>query len=174
MKKTQKRKNNGKKTQKMWKMRGCANKTRTRLYKQKGGCGCGIQMGGKKRIRRGGHMSLSPSPFVNRPWLPPIQSWPGVQGSGTGNWLTKNQMNVDVSERTAIQERAGEVFPLQMGGRTKRRMKRGAGPFSDFVNMGRSFGYGVHSAYSNLVGAATMPVNPLPTADQFQHKTQMK
>lgn len=146
------------KSQRLWKMRGCA-----KTYKmQRGGCGCGSQFGGK-RVRRGGQLALSPSPFVNRPWLPPIQSWPGVQGSGTGNWLTKNQLNVDVSERTAIQERAGLVFPPKIGGS---RRKRG-GTF-DLVNTARSVGYGVQSAYSNLVGAATMPVNPLPTQDQFR------
>jgi hypothetical protein len=148
------------KSQRLWKMRGCA-----KTYKMGGGgCGCGSQFGGK-RVRRGGQMMLSPAPFVNRPWLPPIQTWPGVQGSGTGNWLTKNQMDVDVTERTAIQERAGSVFPPKLSGGGSRK-KRG-GVF-DLVNVGRSVGYGMNSAYSNLVGTASMPVNPLPTQDQFQ------
>jgi hypothetical protein len=148
------------KSQRLWKMRGCA-----KTYKQSGGCGCGSQLGGK-RVRRGGQMMLSPSPFVNAPTLPShIQTWPGVQGSGTGNWLTKNQMDVDVTERTAIQERAGSVFPpkLSVGGSRKKR-----GGVFDLVNVGRSVGYGINSAYSNLVGAASMPVNPLPTQGQFQ------
>ena len=151
-------KNRTSRKQGVWKMRGCAKTQRG------GGCGCGAQFGGK-RIRWGGQMALSPSPFVNKPWLPPIQTWPGVQGSGTGNWLTKNQMNVDVTERTAIQERAGSVFPpkLSVGGSRKKR-----GGVFDLVNMGRSIGYGMNSAYSNLVGAASMPVNPLPTEGQFQ------
>ena len=109
-----------KKTQKLWAMRGC--------YKQRGGnCGCGIQMGGVsqrggvRRRLKGGLMSLSPSPFVNPPTLPAaIQTWPGVQGSGTGNWLTKNQLYVDPTIRTAVQERGGSVFPFQMGGRGRR------------------------------------------------------
>jgi hypothetical protein len=149
------------KSQRLWKMRGCA-----KTYKMGGGgCGCGSQFGGK-RVRRGGQMLLSPSPFVNPPTLPShIQTWPGVQGSGTGNWLTKNQLDVDPTIRTAIQERAGSVFPPKIisGGSRKKR-----GGVFDLVNVGRSIGYGMNSAYSNLVGTASMPVNPLPTQDQFQ------
>jgi len=145
--------------QRVWKMRGCAKTHKMRG----GGCGCGVKFGGR-RMHRGGQMTLSPSPFVNRPWLPSIQNWPGVQGSNTGNWLTKNQMNVDVSERTGIQERAGSVFPPKLiaGGTRKKK-----GGVFDLVNTGRSIGYGMNSAYSNLVGSATMPVNPLPTQGQF-------
>ena len=175
MTKTRRRVNNKRKTQKIWKMRGCAKKIG-------GGCGCGVKFGGykkgKRRSLRGGRIFLSPSPFVNSPSLPAqIQTWPGVQGSSTGNWLTKNQHLVDVTDRTAIQERGGQVFPLQMGGmkggcgcglQTGGMKTKKGGTFPGLVNMGNSFGYGVHSAYSNLIGAASMPVNPLPTADQFQ------
>jgi len=142
-------KNNRKRTQKIWKMRGCANKKTTNF--------------------RGGSMSLSPSPFVNAPSFPgQIPTWPGVAGSATGNWLTKNQHLVDLTDRTAIQERAGQVFPLQMGGKSKKgaKSKKGGG-LLDLVNMGF---YGINSAYSNLVGAASMPINPMPTADQFQKR----
>jgi hypothetical protein len=121
-------------------------------------------------------MTLSPSPFVNPPTLPAsIQTWPGVQGSGTGNWLTKNQYTVDVSDRTGVQERGGSIFPFQMGGKKeggkkeggrKRTKKAGTkktrtmrGGF-DLVNMGL---YGIRNAYSTLVGSANMPVNPQPT-----------
>lgn len=143
-------KNNRKRTQKTWKMRGCAGK--------KGGYK-------KSKSFRGGSMFLSPSPFVNTPSLPgQIQTWPGVAGSATGNWLTKNQHLVDLTDRTAIQERAGQVFPLQMGG--KKKSKKGGG-LLDLVNMGF---YGINSAYSNVVGAASIPVNPMPTADQFQKR----
>lgn len=150
------RANKKSKSQKLWRMKGCAkNKT------YRGGCGCGSLIGGSKRYRKGGRMELSPSPFVNKPWLGNIQTWPGVQGSATGTWLTKNQHSVDVSERTAIQERAGSVFPpkLVKGGSRRKR-----GGVFDLV---RSFGYGINSAYSNFKGFASMPINPAPTADQF-------
>lgn len=165
MTKTKRNRRIGKKTQKNWLMRGC--------YKQRGGgCGCGIggvrQMGGKRRLKGG--MLLSPSPFVNSPSLPAsIQTWPGVQGSGTGNWLTKNQYTVDVSDRTGVQERGGSIFSLQMGGRGRRKtkkektkIKRGRsrrGGF-DLVNMAT---YGIQNAYSTLIGSGNMPVNPQPT-----------
>ena len=186
MAKTKRNRRIGKKTQKNWPMRGC--------YKQQGGgCRCGMgnvrQMGGKRRLKGG--MLLSPSPFVNSPSLPAsIQTWPGVQGSGTGNWLTKNQYTVDVSDRTGLQERGGSVFSLQMGGRKeggrkeggrkeggrkegerkeggrkeggRTKIKRGRsrrGGF-DLVNMAT---YGIQNAYSTLIGAGNMPVNPQPT-----------
>lgn len=169
MVKTKKRTISKKKTQKAWKMHGCAKQ-------QSGGsCNCGTMHGGKRRNKKGGLLRLSPSPFVNAPTLPAdIQTWPGVPGSATGNWLTKNQYPVDLTDRTATQERGGQVFPMQMGGKKRgRRFSRGkkskkGGAFPGLVNMGRSFGYGINSAYSNLVGSANMPVNPMPTADQFQ------
>uniref|UniRef100_A0A6C0LBC9 Uncharacterized protein n=1 Tax=viral metagenome TaxID=1070528 RepID=A0A6C0LBC9_9ZZZZ len=177
MTKTKRNRRMGKKTQKLWPMRGC--------YKQRGGsCGCGLQgggvsqrggvrqMGGKRRRVKGGGMTLSPSPFVNPPTLPAaIQTWPGVQGAGTGNWLTKNQLPVDVSDRTAVQERAGSIFPYQMGGKRKRKRtktKRGRSMRGglDLVNMAT---YGLANAYSTLLGSANMPVNPQPTV-QFLRK----
>ena len=179
---------NKKRTQRQWKMRGCASRKRGGTMKgvmkggMKGGCGCGLQSGGKKRMvgnlrvgkqMGGNHLALSPAPFVNKPWLPPIQAWPGVQGSGTGNWLTKNQMDIDVTDRTAVQERGGQIFPMQMGGkqmggkqmggkqmRRNSRKKHGG-------NLGENIYYGINTAYNNLVGATYMPVNPLPTYDQF-------
>ena len=174
------------KTQRLWKMRGCS-KTKSSVkcgcqkggYKcgmQMGGCGCGLQTGGNKcGLQMGGSMQLSPSPFVNKPWTPPIQNWPGVQGSGTGNWLTKNNYDVDVTDRTAIQERAGQIFPLRMGGKrkgkkTKRRQmtKKNKNNKMGGTGLGQLFGYGVNSAYSNLIGSPNMPVNPLPTTQFIQ------
>lgn len=170
MVKTKRRTNSKKKTQKAWKMRGCA---KHKINQSGGNCNCGAMRGGK-RSRKGG-LWLSPSSFVNAPTLPAhIQTWPGVPGSATGNWLTKNQYPVDLTYRTATQERAGQVFPMQMGGKKRgHRFSRGkkskkGGAFPGLVNMGRNFGYGIHSAYSNLVGSANMPVNPMPTADQFK------
>ena len=105
-----------KRTQRVWNMRGCFNKgctqkIRGKKYFQKGGCGCGQQMGG------GTGITLSPAPFVNQSWSPnSIKTWPGVQpGIGTGNWLSHNPNNLDIPAM-AIQERAGQIFPRQMGG----------------------------------------------------------
>lgn len=160
MVKTKRRANRKGGTQKVWRMKGCAKKKT-----QRGGCGCGSLTGGsRRRMKKGGRMWLSPSPFVNKPWLAPIQAWPGVQGSATGNWLTKNQHNVDVTARTAIQERNESVFPpkLSKGGARKKK-----GGVFNLVNMARSVNFGVDSAFRNLVGSASMPKNPAPTADQF-------
>uniref|UniRef100_A0A6C0BBG0 Uncharacterized protein n=1 Tax=viral metagenome TaxID=1070528 RepID=A0A6C0BBG0_9ZZZZ len=178
MAKTKRNRRMRKKTQKVWPMHGC--------YKQRGGgCGCGVQMGGVRQMggrrRLKGGMTLSPSPFVNSPTLPGvIQTWPGVQGAGTGNWLTKNQLYVDPTIRTSVQERGGSVSPFQMGGRKEggrkegkrkeggRRTKKGRskkGGF-DLVNMGM---YGIQNAYSTLIGSGNMPVNPQPTV-QFVRK----
>lgn len=183
---------NKRKTQRLWKMHGCSKTKRSvKCGCQKGGCGCGLQMGGNKcglqmggcntcGLQKGGSMQLSPSPFLNKPWIP-IQNWPGVQGSGTGNWLTKNNYDVDVTDRTAIQERAGQIFPLQMGGKrrgrkgkkTKRRqmtkrIKNSKNSKRGGTGLGQLFGYGVNSAYSNLIGSPNMPVNPLPTTQFIQ------
>lgn len=143
MAKTRRRLHKKKVSQKVWKMKGCAKN----------------RMGGSRRIQSGGGMGLSPSPFVNRPWLP--SNWPGVQGSATGTWLTKNQFHVDPTTRTAIQERAGSVFPpkLLRGG----SRKKSGGLF----DLARSIGYGLNSAYSSFKGFPSMPINPNPTADQF-------
>jgi hypothetical protein len=103
-------------------------------------------------------MHLSPSPFVNKPWNPPIQSWPGVSGSGTGNWLEKNELHVDPTLRTAIQERAGSVFPPKLVGGKRRKLSIKGG----MPGLLSGALFGMNSAYSNLVGAATMPVNPAP------------
>ena len=183
---------NKRKTQRLWKMHGCSRTKRSFKcgcpkcgYKcglqmggnlQKGGNKCGLQMGGCNTcgLQKGGSMQLSPSPFLNTPWTP-IQSWPGVQGSGTGNWLTKNNYDVDVSDRTAIQERAGQIFPLQMGGKRKGRRngkrkmtKRSKNSKTGGTGLGQLFGYGVNSAFNNLIGSANMPVNPLPTTQFVQ------
>ena len=163
----QRSRTNKKRSHRQWKQRGCSSRKRGVMKGvMKGGCGCGLQTGGKQKggnlrggdLRGGNHLSLSPAPFVNKPWLPPIQAWPGVQGSGTGNWLTKNQMDMDLTDRTAVQERGGQIFPLQMGG--KQRKRRGGA-------LGENIYYGINTAYNNLVGATYMPVNPLPIADQF-------
>jgi len=189
---------NKRKTQRLWKMHGCSRTKRSFKcgcpkcgYKcglqtggnkcglQKGGNKCGLQMGGCGcGLQTGGSMQLSPSPFLNKPWIPPIQNWPGVQGSGTGNWLTKNNYDVDVSDRTAIQERAGQIFPLRMGGKRKRkgtkrrkmtkRIKNNKNSKRGGTGLGQLFGYGVNSAYSNLIGSPNMPVNPLPTTQFIQ------
>jgi hypothetical protein len=174
---------NKRKTQRLWKMHGCSRTKRSVKYGcQKGGYKCGLQMGGNKcglqmggcntcGLQKGGSMQLSPSPFVNKPWTPLIQSLPEVQGSGTGNWLTKNPLTTDVTDRTAIQERAGQIFPLQMGGKRKRKgkkTKRSKNSKRGGTGLGQLFGYGVNSAYSNLIGSPNMPVNPLPTAQFIQ------
>ena len=170
---------NKRKTQRLWKMHGCSRRRNCKggYGCQKGGCGCGLQTGGNKcGLQKGGYMQLSPSPFLNKPWTPPIQSWPGVQGSGTGNWLTKNNFDVDVSDRTAIQERAGQIFPLRMGGKRKgtkrrkmtKRIKNNKKSKRGGTGLGQLFGYGVNSAYSNLVGSPNMPVNPSPTTQFIQ------
>jgi len=180
------------KTQKMWNMVGCSKHNKKMMGgnqmgggcgcgiqfgggQKGGGCGCGLQFGGKHKKRGGGSLSLSPSPFVNKPWFAPISSWPGVQGSGTGNWLTKNQMNVDLSERTGVQERGGSISPFQMGGKrkksgSKKKRKQHGGFLSDLVNAGRSLSYGLNNAYSNLIGSPNMPVNPMPTV-QFPYRS---
>jgi len=179
------------KKQRLWKQKGCsnlANKSRKgKTLKNGGGCGCGLPfMGGVKHKSKkmcikmgGGSANLPPLPpaLVGAPWTPNISNWPGVAGQdGVTNYYPMNQYHVD-PQTQVMQERAGPLFTgTYTGGRTrKHRTKkvRGGGLIpQDLLNIGRTFTYGLGSAY-NAVNGYTQPVSPLPYMDQLRSSVKI-
>ena len=142
---------------------------------QSGGCGCGLQFGGSS----GG----VPPPLIGSPWM-------GVGGiDGQTNYLALNKYPVD-PQTQVVSERDGTVFPphskFMNGGRKRKgkvgRMttirrtrirkskKGGSGTLfpQDLVNLGRTFTYGIGSAY-NSIGGYPQPVSPLPYQNQLRN-----
>jgi hypothetical protein len=129
---------------------------------QKGGhCGtCSMQRGGNSNFT---------TAFVGQPWTSSIKDWPGVSGvQGVTNYFPLNQYKVD-PQTQVMQERAGSLFTgVYKGG--KKQKKRGGGLLpQDLVNFGRTFEYGLGSAY-NAANGYSLPVSPLPYQDQFYSK----
>lgn len=124
-----------------------------------------------------------PAPLVGAPWTPEISGWPGVQGlSGQTNYLAMNQYPVDLQTNgmmssatqndltnASLVGRSNHTASMVGGGRRSRRMRRtrGGGLIpQDLVNFGRTFSYGLGSAYNSLAGLPQSP-NPLPYKDQL-------
>jgi len=172
------------KTQRLWNQKGCSSK----LQKGGSGCGCGVLTGGRKM--RGGsgcamcsaqtggsHLPSLPPALVGSPWTPSISNWPGVAGQdGVTNHFSMNNYPVDPQTQT-IQERAGSLFLANsyVGGKkykkkhcTKRNKKGGMSLIpQDLLNFGRTFTYGLGSAYDALNGYQQR-VSPLPYKDQLR------
>ena len=174
-----KRQRKNKQTKKIkWNQKGCAKSRKTR-FKRGGACNCNFFGGSCSKCSQSGGMN-NISPFVGAPWDGgKISSWPGVAGTdGVSNHYTLNTHNMDPQYSPAIQERS-QISHIGGKGRKKRgrentRKKRGGMNFipQDLVNMGRTFSYGVGSAYNSLNGY-TQPVNPLPFMDQLPNTTNL-
>jgi hypothetical protein len=179
--------------QKLWKQKGCS-KSRKRIGGGCG-CGGLPFIGGKmKGVMKGGNPGcsmcslanaqqggdgLSPNPpapaFVGASWTPAISGWPGVSGqAGVTNHYSMNKYEPYDPQTEVMQERAGSLFLGKYTGGKKSskksiisRKKRGGGLIpQDLVNFGRTFTYGLGSAYNSINGYA-QPVNPLPYKDQL-------
>ena len=158
---------------------------------QKGGCGCGLQSGGKKggcgplcaaplllvggkkgKLKGGSGNNGIPYPngLAGAPWTPAASGWPGVDGiDGNRNYLALNEYKVD--PQTAMIA-TGANPPFSVGGGKKSRKQKG-GALSNFlsqdlINLGRQFQYGVGSVYNGFLGYNT-PVNPMPWKGQLQN-----
>jgi hypothetical protein len=150
---------------------------------QKGGCGCGLQVGGQK----GGYCSTCnmlggagnngipyPNGLAGSPWTPALKDWPGVDGvDGNRNYLALNEYKVD--PQTAMIA-TGANPPFSVGGGKKSRKQKG-GALSNFltqdlINLGRQFQYGVGSTYNGLLGYSS-PVNPMPWKGQLTNTTNL-
>lgn len=167
-----------------------------RRCKRGGGCGCSLfKKGGKGleimpavikggschscQLMKGG--SGVPAPLVGAPWSPEISGWPGVQGvAGQTNYLAMNQYPVDLQTNgmmssatqndltnASLVGRSNSTASMVGGRHTRRRRTRGGGLIpQDLVNFGRTFSYGLGSAYNSLAGLPQSP-SPLPYKDQL-------
>ena len=180
------------KTQRLYKQKGCSKRG-----KRGGGCGCGAPFGGKGPAMKGGDGScamcnlqnggstLTPYPpqpaFVGAPWTGSISNWPGVGGQdGVTNHFSLNKYIPYDPQTQVMQERAGSLFLGKYIGGGKKKSnkskkmskKRGGGLIpQDLVNFGRTFNYGLGSAY-NAINGYQQPVNPLPYKDQLTNATK--
>jgi hypothetical protein len=177
--KSRKAKTHKTKTQRLWKQKGCSSRSK-RSKMMGGSCGCGLPFGGMKGgcngscgLQQGGS-GLAPVPpaLVGAPWTPAISGWPGVGGQdGVTNYLSMNKYVPYDPQTQVMQERAGSLFLGKYTGGGKKGMKkskkRGGGLIpQDLVNFGRTFTYGLGSAY-NAINGYSAPVNPLPYTDQL-------
>jgi hypothetical protein len=174
------------KTQRLYKQKGCSKR-----MKRGGGCGCGAPFGGQGQAMKGGNgcemcglqqggSTLSPYPpqpaFVGAPWKADISNWPGVGGQdGVTNHYAMNKYVPFDPLAGVMQERAGSLFLGEYTGGSKKKSnkskkmskKSGGGLIpQDLVNFGRTFTYGLGSAY-NAINGYQQPVNPLPYKDQL-------
>ena len=168
------------KTQRLYKQKGCSKRG-----KRGGNCGCGAPFGGKGPAMKGGDgcamcmkggSTLTPYPpqpaFVGAPWKADISNWPGVGGQdGVTNHFSLNKYVPFDPVAGVMQERAGSLFLGEYTGGSKKKSnkskkmskKRGGGVIpQDLVNFGRTFTYGLGSAY-NAINGYQQPVNPLLT-----------
>jgi len=180
-------------TQRLYKQKGCSStKTMGKRSRRGGSCGCGMPFGGKGSAMKGGNAgcamclkggsTLSPYPpqpaFVGGPWKADISNWPGVAGQdGVTNHFSLNKYVPYDPVADVMQERAGSLFLGEYTGGSKKKSKkmskmskkRGGGFIpQDLVNFGRTFTYGLGSAY-NAINGYPQPVNPLPYKDQLIH-----
>ena len=175
------------KTQRLYKQKGCSKRG-----KRGGNCGCGAPFGGKGPAMKGGDgcamcmkggSTLTPYPpqpaFVGAPWKADISNWPGVGGQdGVTNHFSLNKYVPFDPVAGVMQERA--LFLGEYTGGSKKKSnkskkmskKRGGGVIpQDLVNFGRTFTYGLGSAY-NAINGYQQPVNPLPYKDQLTNATK--
>jgi hypothetical protein len=140
------------------------------LTGQNGGCGCGMPL-----LSGGG----TPG-FVGAPWTPSSDSWPGVKGDETGTYIAPNNYNNDVQLATKY---VGANPPFSTGGKKKNKRrshgskKQRGGNLSNFlgqdlINLGRSFEFGLGSAYNGLAGYHA-PRNPLPWVGQLNNTSNL-
>jgi len=215
------------KSQKLYKMKGC-NKSKKNIFfggesnaaaypssgppaggfnflnpqsTQRGGCGCGLQVGGSKRkggcgpactsmlggkYRRGrkhnktikggsGNNGISyPNGLVGSAWRPNISGWPGVDGiSGNRNYIEQNQYLND--PQTAMIA-TGAQPPFSIGGRRRKQRQRGGSLSNflgqDFINLGRQFQHGLGIAYNGISGYPA-PNSPLPWKGQLANTSNL-
>jgi len=172
-----------KKTQQLWKQKGCSknvsNKRKTRRMGMKGGsCGCGMPFGGTMNGgMKGGtcgcgmiHKGMkggSPA-LYGPPWTPAISGWPGVAGQdGITNYFSLNKHSpYDPQTQGVMSERAGPLFLGKYTGGKKSKKQKGGFIGQDLLNLGRNISYGLGSAYNSLYGYP-QPVNPMPFKDQL-------
>ncbi len=161
-----------------WNQKGCA-KSRKTMVKRGGKCNCDFFGGSCSKCQQRGGMN-NISPFVGAPWDGgKISSWPGVAGiDGVSNHYGLNSNNTDPQYSPVNQERSqisynGGKRRKKRNGKFTRRKRGGMNIIpQDLVNMGRTFSYGVGSAYNSLNGY-TRPVNPLPFMDQIPNTTNL-
>lgn len=126
------------------------------------------------QVIKGGSGSVPP-PLIGKAWTPEISGWPGV--SGQANYLSMNKYPVDLQTNgimssatqndltnASLKGISNNTASLR-GGRTRRRRGGGFIP-QDLVNFGRTFSYGLGSAYNSLSGVPQSP-SPLPYKDQL-------
>ena len=174
-----KRQRKNKQTKKIkWYQKGCAKSKKSRV-KRGGKCNCNFFGGSCSKCGQSGGMN-NISPFVGAPWDGgKISSWPGVAGiDGVSNHYALNNNNMDPQYSPVNQERS-QISHI--GGNRRKKgygkiTRRKKGGFSlipqDLVNMGRTFSYGIGSAYNSLNGYS-QPVNPLPFMDQIPSATNL-
>ena len=185
----------GRKTQKLWRMTGCAHNKRTtcirclrRRQRRGGGCGCDKIIGGgreystassQRNTMKRGRGSLRGGCGCGL----------GSQSGGSSNGvLIGSPWTADISSWPGVQGVPGVTNhynlneyrsfdpQTQMGSERgqnggTRKNKRGGGLIpQDLVNMGRNMMFGVGSAYNSLSGYQA-PVNPLPYKDQLVNPT---
>jgi len=187
----------GRKTQKIWRMKGCAHNKRTkcvsclrRRLRRGGECGCDkIFTGGREYStsssqRRSSKRGASQRAGSQRAGC---GCGLGTQSGGSSNSaLIGNPWTADISNWPGVQGVPGvsnhynlneyKSFDpqTQMGSERAqyggtRKNKRGGGLIpQDLVNMGRNMMFGVGSAYNSLSGYQA-PVNPLPYKNQLMN-----
>ena len=187
------RKRTMRRSSKLWNQKGCShNRYKSCKSCGRGGsCGSCLFKGGKaleimqpKNIKGGsGNCPMCqlkgggvPPPFIGKPWTPEISGWSGVQGQA--NYLAKNTYPVDLQTNgmmsSATQNDLTNSSLMGISNNTaanikggRRYRKRGGGLIpQDLVNFGRTFSYGLGSAYNSLSGLPQGP-SPLPYKDQL-------
>ena len=154
------------KTQKLWKMRGCAASRRRRmgnkLVRRMIG---GSPITGCSTCQVGGTV---PSALNGSPWTSNPNSW------GVTNYFANNTYKgLDPQTQGVISERTGQIYNGKGGGRGSRynqhksnRNKRGGGinlgSGGGLGNIASSIKFGAGSTYNALKGFPP-PMNPSPT-----------
>ena len=178
-----------KRSQKMYKMKGCSKKT------------CKKYLGGKVNVSNaypspgakfGGFNFLNPTSQLQRggnstalignSWSPSPSNWPGVNG-GSANHLSLNPYKEGTDVQLGMKASgANPPFSGRVGGggnrkrrtlkNTKKNKKQKGGSsnflMQDFINLGRNIQYGMGSTYNSLNGYKH-PVNPMPFKGQLQN-----
>lgn len=178
-----------KRSQRLYKMKGCNKKTKTktkskrylggssdmdRIYPSKG-----IAPGNfgflNPQVQRGGAGNGGipyPNGLVGTSWTSNASSWPGVDGvSGNSNHYAQNTFKHGDPQLEI--KNTGAQPPFLGGGRkrNKRNKTQRGGTLSNFltqdlINLGRQFQYGVGTAYNGITGYSA-PVSPLPWKGQM-------
>jgi hypothetical protein len=156
--------------QKMYNMKGCS-KCRSKTCKhmrrkhmggQVQGCGstgCPLAPYSWNQMNmKGGNFykpaAPVPPPLVDKPWLPSIKGWPGVDGvDGGRNYLSNN-----------LYDGGDPQTMMKLGG--SKKIKGGGILPQNLVDLGRGIEFNLKSV-SNTLNGYEAPVSPLPYQDQF-------